>query len=469
MSSISTRFSSAVRTLVVGVLFAGGALLLVFGPRQGDEWPNGFVIVDYWEKWTGVEEQGMREVVDEFNRTVGRERRIFVRYLSTSGIEQKTLVATAAGAPPDIAGLYNQNIPQFAAMDALEPLDDLAAARGITAETYKPVFWDECRYDDRLYGLVSTAYDLGLYCNMEIFRRRADALRAAGLDPGRAPRTIAELDAYARAIDQFDAAGRIEVAGYLPLEPGWYQNYTCIWFGGAWWDRADERFTFTNPGVVRAYEWIQSYSRRLGAQAETSFRSGQGGYDSPQNSFLAGRVAMMLQGTFFANVIRNQKPSMAGQWAVVPFPRADAGGGAEEPGVTYCNCDVLVIPRGARHKSEAFEFIAYVNRQDVMERLAKAHCKISPLARVSDDFLTNHTNPFVGVFDALAASPGAHPTETVPILPEVIEEMNNFVQRLALLEVTAAEGLSQMQERLSRKLEDFNAAQRARRAKLARR
>ena len=66
------------------------------------------------------------KIVDDFNSTVGREKHIFVRYLSTSSIEQKTLVAIAAGVPPDVAGLYNQDIPQFGAMNSLEPLDDMA-------------------------------------------------------------------------------------------------------------------------------------------------------------------------------------------------------------------------------------------------------------------------------------------------------------------------------------------------------
>ncbi len=457
------RVSRSIRTVIVAVLVAGALLLLALGPRASDEFPEGFVVVDYWEKWTGVEEQGMRKVVDEFNATVGREKRIFVRYLSTSGIEQKTLVATAAGAPPDVAGLYNQNIPQFAIMDALEPLDEMAAARGITAGTYKKVFWDECRFDGRLYGLVSTCFDLGLYYNKELFRQRASELRARGLDPDRPPRTIAELDAYARAIEQFDGHGHLDVAGYLPLEPGWFQAYTCVWFGGDWWDARTGRFTFTDPGVVRTYEWIQGYSKRLGPAAETGFRSGLGSYDSPQNSFLAGKVAMVQQGTFFANVIRSQRPSMAGQWAAAPFPSADPA----LENVTYCNCDVLVIPRGARHKDEAFEFIAYVNRQDVMERLADSHGKISPLASVSEGFLERHSNPFIRVFDALAASPNARATEGVPILPEVNHEMDNFVQRIALLQVTPEQGLREMQERLQKKYDEFIAGQQERRRKAA--
>src|SRR5438874_569756 len=171
----------------------------------------------------------------------------------------------------------------------------MARSHGITADSYKKVFWDECCYHEKLYGLVSSAYDIALYYNTEIFQQRASELRARGLDPNRAPRTIAELDAYAQAIDVVDESGHIKVAGYIPLEPGWYQNYTCIWFGGSWWDKANQKFTFTDPAVVRAYEWIQSYSQRLGSQGELEFRSGLGSFDSPQNAFLAGTVAMEQQ------------------------------------------------------------------------------------------------------------------------------------------------------------------------------
>jgi multiple sugar transport system substrate-binding protein len=455
MKRLSINLTRAVRLLIVAALVVPAVLLLAFGPRAGDEYPKDSVVVDYWEKWTGLEEAGMRQVVDDFNATVGREKHIFVRYLSTSSIEQKTLIATAGGVPPDIAGLYNQNVPQFAAMDALEPLDQMAAEHGITAATYKKVFWDECRYEDQLYGLVSTAFDLGLYYNTDI-------LASHGLD--HPPQTIAELDQFAQSIDTIDSSGRIDVAGFLPLEPGWYQAYYCIWFGGSWWDDVNKRFTFADPNVVRAYEWVQSYSKRLGATAESGFRTGLGNFDSPQNAFLAGKVAMEQQGTFLANFIEKQKPSMAGHWAAAAFPSVDPN----LKDVTYCNCDVLVIPRGAAHKREAFEFIAFLHRQDEMEKLASSHCKISPLAAVSEDFFVHHRNPYIRTFDALAASPNAHPTEPIPILPEVNAEMDNFVQRLATLQVTPEQGLREMQERLQQKYDDFISEQRERRAKINR-
>jgi multiple sugar transport system substrate-binding protein len=461
MQTLTTKPAGVVKTVMLSALGLGVLALLAFGPRATDEFPRDRVVVDYWEHWTGDEEAGMQAIVDDFNSSVGRDKQIFVRYLSTSDIEKKALVATAAGVPPDIAGLYDQDIPQFASQDALVPLDDLAAAHRITASLYKKVFWNECSHEGHLYGLVSTAFDLALYYNTEMFHQRADALRAAGLDPDRAPQTITELDAYAKALTQFDSSGHIASAGFLPLEPGWYQKYFCIWFGGSWWDKTKHRFTLTDPNVVRAYEWVQSYSKNLGGHSEADFRLAQGNFDSPQNAFLAGAVASELQGTFLANFIRKQKPSMAGKWAAAPFPSADPN----LKDVTYCNCDVLVIPRGAKHKHEAFEFMAFVNRQDEMEKLARSHCKISPLANVSDDFLDHHPNPYIRVFDKLAASPNAHATEPVPILQEVNDEMNNFAQRLAMLRTTPQQGLQDMQDHLQARYDDFTAEQRERHAK----
>jgi ABC-type glycerol-3-phosphate transport system substrate-binding protein len=448
------------RYLIGSILLIPALLLLAFGPRADESLPHGRVIVDYWEKWTGEEGAQLKQIVDWFNETVGKEKNIYVRLLSTSSINQKTLVSTAAGVPPDIAGLWEPNVPQFAALNALEPLDDLAREYGITRETYKDVFWQSCSYDGKLYALVSTPYDVALHYNKTIFQQKAEQLRAAGLDPNRAPRTIDELDAYAKAIDDIGPNGQIRMTGYLPLEPGWFLNYNCLWFGGHWWDDVNKKFTFTRPEVIQTYQWVQSYSKRLGKSAVADFRSGFGNFDSPQNAFIAGTVAMVQQGTYMANFIHNIRPQLDGQWAAAPFPSVRA----DQPPVTYCTADVFVIPKGARHKREAFEFIAFVNRQDVMEKLCSMHCKISPLRKVSESYLANHGNPYIRLFEDMANSPNAYTTPRVPILPEVGEELSNMVQRLALMETTPEEALRDIEPRLQKKYDEFMDRQNRRKA-----
>ena len=450
------------KALVVALLIVPAAAILAFGPRATESLPPGRVVIDYWEKWPGEEGAQMRRIVDDFNRTVGAEKGIFVRGVTTSQINQKTLVATAGGVPPDVAGLWERDLVQFASLDALEPLDDLAAEYGITAESYKPVYWDGCRWNDKLYALVSTPATIALHYNKRIFAESADALRAAGLDPERPPRTIDELDRYAKTLDKIGPDGRIQRLGYLPMEPGWYVIFTYLWFGGEIWDAQRERFTLTDPSVVRAFEWVQSYSKRLGRQAINEFRSGVAGgtanWDSPLNPFLSGAVAMIQQGPWMANYIQKLKPSMAGEWAAAPFPSAHEN----LRNVSYAPFDILVIPKGSKHKREAFEFIAYVQRQDVMEKLCKMHCKNSVLAGVSESFISNHRNPYVRVFEDLAASPNARALPQIPIWAEVADEMGNVVQRVAMLDAEPADALREAERRLQAKYDSFMEKQRAR-------
>jgi multiple sugar transport system substrate-binding protein len=468
----------AIKWSFVLLFVVAGTGLLAFGPRANESLPRDRVVIDYWEKWTGNEEAQMRVIVNDFNNTIGAQKGIYVRYVSSSTINQKTLVATAAGVPPDIAGLFDNNLVQFASMGALEPLEDMAREHGITASYYKPVYWNGCNYNGHLWALISTPTVVALHYNTRIFHENASALRAAGLDPDRAPRTLDELDAYARVLTIREPGGRLVRAGFLPMEPNWYVNYSCYWFGGSFWDSQTKRFTLTSPPVVKSYEWIQSYATWLGKDAMSDFRNGVGNFDSPQNAFLAGTVAMEMQGSFLANFIYNRKPSMSTvlwpkdvemkkspqerprnyEWAVAPFPSAVPA----VKDVAYCGFDVLAIPRESKHKKEAFEFIAYVNRQDVMEKLNKLHCKGSPLARVSDDFLNNHPNPYIRIFERLASSPNAQSVPQIPIMPEVVDDLNAFSQQISLLQVTPRQGLAELQVRLQAQYDEFARQQRAR-------
>src|SRR5215212_3109234 len=98
---------SWVRRFIFALLLGSAALLFV--RARWTEEPaerSDFVKVQYWEKWTGDEAAQMRQIVDQFNSTIGREKHIRVEFTSMGEVDQKTLVATAAGVPPDIAGLW---------------------------------------------------------------------------------------------------------------------------------------------------------------------------------------------------------------------------------------------------------------------------------------------------------------------------------------------------------------------------
>src|SRR2546430_1650901 len=106
------------RVMFVLLLACAGLLVFRARPRDDPSARSGYVTVQYWEKWTGDEAAAMRHIVDDFNNTVGESKHIRVDFMSMSNVDQKTLVATAAGVPPDIAGVWESQLVQFAAMDA---------------------------------------------------------------------------------------------------------------------------------------------------------------------------------------------------------------------------------------------------------------------------------------------------------------------------------------------------------------
>ena len=79
----------------------------------------------------------------------------------------------------------------FADKGALVPLDAITEGTGIVAERYLPVYWDMVHYRGHLWALPSAPVIAALHLEQRFFRQ-------AGLDPEQPPRTIAELDEYAK-------------------------------------------------------------------------------------------------------------------------------------------------------------------------------------------------------------------------------------------------------------------------------
>jgi multiple sugar transport system substrate-binding protein len=459
-----------IKPVVYVLLGITAVIFLIIGGRgnQSDA-PAGFTVVEYWEKWNGPEFLGMKQIVDDFNSTVGQEKKIYVRYMSMSEIDRKTLMSVAAGVPPDIAGIWDQQVAQYAAIGAATPLDELAAEHGITAKTYLPVFWQGCSYQGHLYALISTPGTVGLIYNKQTYQQCGDALRKAGLDPNRAPRTIAEFDRYTEILDKRDANGNIERAGYIPLQ-SWYIPHLGLWFGADVVDPKTGEPELDSPQMLKAFEWVQNYAKRLGPRALNDFKNSLGNFDSPQNPFLVGKEVMDQQGPWMANYIRNNKPELSEvlvpldkqwelpdrrancAWGVAPFP-SDVPG---EEMVSYNSFDGLIIPTGARQPREAMEFMAYVNRQDVAEKLNMLHCKNCQLRVVSKNFLEKHPNPYISVFEDLAASPNARCVPQSPIWAEIYQELINTAQAVSLEPIDADTAMHHAQARMMERYERFS-------------
>ncbi len=419
-------------------------VLLLAGCRPPSD---GRVHITYWEKWTGAEGAAMQEVVDQFNRS---QDRIVVEYLATSAVDRKTLVATAGGDPPDVAGLWAVNVYSFADRQALTPLDDFIRAEGDTPEQwlgrYYPVFADMCHHRGTVWALPSTPATTALHWNKRLFRE-------AGLDPDRPPRTLAELDEFAEKLTKRDPqTGQIVQLGFLPQEPGWWSWAFPAWFGGRYWDGTNITAA-TEPANLAAYQWVERYTRRFGLEPIRTFTSGFGNFASARNPFMSGKIAMVLQGVWMDNFINQFQPGL--EYGVAPWPQILP----DQANFTVADCDLLAIPRGAKHPQEAWAFIKFVSsinphaqREEEllgMELLCYRQKKISPLRQWSPFFEQHHPHRHIALFRQLAESPHAIHIPKIGIWLEYRRELDSVFENARLMLKPNDDALAFCQRRIT--------------------
>lgn len=421
----------------LAALALGGVLAAESVTRPKQE--PGKVTISYWEKWTGFEFDAMKAVVEEFNRS---QDRIEVKILPVSSIDQKAMMSIAAGVPPDVAGLFGPNVAQYVDDNAIIPLTQYMEEAGLTRDYYVHSYYDIGVYRGEVWSVPSTPASTALHYNKAMFRE-------AGLDPDTPPATLEELDALAEKLTVRNGS-KIERSGFLPSEPGWWNWAWGYYFGGTLWDGGGQ-ITCDSPENIRAFEWVQSYPQKYGPGAIQTFQSGFGNFQSPQNAFMSNQVAMVKQGVWMYNFIDKFAPKM--EWTAAPFPHPKDRPDLAQ--MTMVDEDVLVIPRGAKHPDEAFEFIKFVQSQKGMELLCLGQRKNSPLAEVSDEFYKKHPHPYIRLFTELAKSPNAVAPPKLGIWQEYTAELNNAYSQINLMEKSPEDALQAVKRRMQPRLEQY--------------
>lgn len=413
------QYREITRRSAVGLMAAAGLGYMVWpiGARRGSELAHGRVVVRYWEKWTGHEGLAMRDVVDAFNAS---QDRIFVEYLTISGIDVKGMLAIGGGDPPDVMGGWSYSLPAFVENDAFMPLDEFAGASSIGEHLYTPAVWSLLTHGGRQWAGVNTASSIGLYYNRTMFRE-------VGLDPDRPPRTIAELDEYSDRLTVRRGDGSIKRSGFLPKEPGWNPGLWPYMFGGSLFDEEKGAVSADLAANITAMEWVQSFPKRYGGAMVHSFASGFGSYSSPQDAFLSGKVAMVVQGPWIVNNIKAFRPGL--DYGAGPLPVLESMVDESRP-MGMVECDMLVIPRGCPHPEEAWEFVRFTQLPWVQEQLSLVHAKPSPFREVSSEFIANHPNRMVGVHTQMLASDRAVVWPRVPVWPFYADEVRRAVDKV---------------------------------------
>jgi ABC-type sugar transport system permease subunit/ABC-type glycerol-3-phosphate transport system substrate-binding protein len=323
--------------------------------------------VTVWGLSVGPDSKGTEAIVREFER---RNPDLKVKALRMGAGEmnpQKLMTAIVGKVPPDVINQDRFSLSDWASRGAFMPLDELIAGDtdplAPKPEQYYPAAWSETQYEGKTYGVPTSADDRILYWNRALFRKKAAALRAAGLDPERPPRTWSETLAYARVLTERDARGNLKVAGFIP-------NYGNSWLylyafqNNASFMSPDGRTcTLASPEAEEALQFMVDGYKILGGYDQAQkFQSGFLGNEN--DPFIIGKVAMKVDGDWILSSMARYAPDL--EFAVGPPPVPDDRfakrgrfAGEEDTFVTWIGGFSYAIPVGAKNVEGAWRFIKF--------------------------------------------------------------------------------------------------------------
>lgn len=292
--------------------------------------------LDFWAM--GSEGERVQALLPEFERQHPGIR-VKVQQIPWSAAHEKLLTAHVGGTLPDVFQLGNTWLPEFVALRALAPLDDVLPAADQT--DIFPGVLAANRIDGRLYGLP-------WYVDTRLLFYRADLLAQAGIE--QAPRTWNDWLDSLRAVKQ--------QTGRAPLLLPFAEWQTLIALGlqrDAGLLKDDNRQgDFRQPTFRAAFDlYLQLFREGLAEIA------GEGQTGNIYQAFAKGRIAFLVSGPWNLGEFERRMPaSLRAAWATAPLPVPE---GSPYPGASIAGGASLAVRADSRHAEAARALVAFLS------------------------------------------------------------------------------------------------------------
>jgi multiple sugar transport system substrate-binding protein len=325
---------------------AAVALLLPFlGCRAPSD---GSTVIEFWAM--GREGEAIQSMVSDFERRAPGIR-VRVQQIPWSAAHEKLLTAYVGDAMPDVFQAGNTWIPEFVALNAVEPLDTwIARSSSVRADDYFPGILDTNIIDTATYGLP-------WYVDTRLLFLRTDMLRQAGeTEP---PTTWASwLDVMQRIKER---GGPSDYAILLPMTEWQPPVILALQLNATLLRDHAQYANFQDAPFRQAFGFYLSlFSRGLAP------RAGQAEVANLYQDFANAYFSMYISGPWNIGEFTRRLPaSMAGKWSTAPLPAP----GGDGPGVSLAGGASLVIVRNCPRKAAAWRWIEYLSEPAQQTRL----------------------------------------------------------------------------------------------------
>ncbi|MBI1259774.1 MAG: extracellular solute-binding protein [Chloroflexi bacterium] len=310
----------------------------------------------------------------------------------------KVIAGLSGSEPPDILITGGpDNTGSWAREDLILPLDDLMKTANIDTSDVFPAPMGQCVYSGVTYCLPWGTDTYALFWNKDLFEE-------AGLDPDTPPKTLEELTEFADKLTKVDSDGTVSQIGFIPDFSWSHLSLYARMFGGYWYSDDGTKLTFTSQPMIDALTWEQQFYTKYGVDQVLRFTSALGGYQSPDQGFYAGKIAMMVDGEWQTgpNFISQYKPEL--YYGVAPFPAPKDH--PELANTSVLEGTVVMIPSGTPNKAAAADLLAWMMSPQVLADEMVANFNLPSTKSAAED-PRFHDNEKFGVFMDLMNDPNA--------------------------------------------------------------
>lgn len=309
------------------------------------------VAIRFWAM--GREAEVVGALIPQFERE-HPGLRVEMQQIPWTAAHEKLLTAYAADALPDICQLGNTWVPEFAELNALQPLQPFVEASEIVdRKDYFDGIWDTNVVDGHVYGVP-------WYVDTRLLFYRKDLLAAAGYE--QPPQTWAEWNAAMMAIKR--QRGKDQYAILLPLNE--FEQLLSLALQQDDPLLIDGRSNLDSAGFRRALGFYAGMFEQGFAppMSETQI-------SNVWDEFFNGMFVFYVSGPWNIREFRKRAPDdLKDAWATAPLP------GPDGPGAGIAGGTSLVLFRRSPRKSDAWKLVEFLSRPDIQQ---KFHAEIGDL------------------------------------------------------------------------------------------
>jgi multiple sugar transport system substrate-binding protein len=375
------------------------------------------VEIQLWHYFSGPDGPWFEKVVSDFNASQSKIKVVSQMVPREELLKQYT-IGLVGGNLPDIGMVDNPEHASFAAMGLFLDISDKIKGWEGDGKFFKGP-WKSCVYNGKVYGVPHNSNCLALYYN-------EDMLKAAGVQP---PTTWSELETAAKKLTKPGVFGLAICA--IGNEEGTFQYLPWLLSSGATIEKLN------SPESIKSLTFLTGLIKK-GYMSNEVINWTQA---DVEKQFATGRAAMMVNGPWNLSAVKTDAPNM--NWYLAKIPK-------DKVYSSVLGGENFGIIANSKHPAEAWEFLKYMSRPDVMENFAKNAGKFPPRADVMNGSTYWKSDRLLKVFTEqmeYAMPRGPHPK-----WPEISSAIYTAFQEAFTMTKTPEQALQDAQNKVDKAL-----------------